>query len=114
MKQYIAARDVVVGDIIAFDTPKQAMTVERLSVATSDGAIGIHCAGETWHGWYPPGNRVPIRARTAGQKLRIALADLIGRIDRGHEYPDAEWAAASRTGVSCEALRRAYDEQHLA
>lgn len=43
MKQYIAARDVVVGDIIAFDTPKQAMTVERLSVATSDGAIGVSC-----------------------------------------------------------------------
>jgi hypothetical protein len=43
-------------------------------------------------------------------KVAQALVDLQQRVARGQEFPDAQWAAASRHNVDPDALADAYDE----
>jgi hypothetical protein len=50
-----------------------------------------------------------IMARTT-RNLSNALEDIVARIERGQEYPDAQWAASQTHGVSGDALQEAYDE----
>lgn len=42
------------------------------------------------------------------QILENALENLCGRIERGQEYPAAEWAVVSLYGVSSDDLSEAY------
>lgn len=44
------------------------------------------------------------------QVLEKALDNLIGRIHRGQEFPDAQWAVTQLYGVNAEELQDAYDE----
>lgn len=38
-----------------------------------------------------------------------ALDYLITLIQSGYEYPDAEWKASQKFGISCDELRELYD-----
>ena len=43
--------------------------------------------------------------------MQQAFEYMISLIESGIEYPDAEWKAASRYGVSCEVLSEMYLEE---
>lgn len=45
------------------------------------------------------------------QRLSKAYAYLLELIEKGVEYPDAEWKAASKFDVASDDLRAMYDEQ---
>lgn len=42
--------------------------------------------------------------------MQQAYDYMISLIDAGVEYPDAEWKAASKFGVSCEVLSEMYSD----
>jgi hypothetical protein len=44
------------------------------------------------------------------QVLEKALENLLGRIARGQEFPDAQWAVTQLYGVNADDLRDAYDD----
>ena len=46
--------------------------------------------------------------------MQHAYDYMISLIDSGIEYPDAEWKAASKFGVSCDDLREMYDSEEKA
>lgn len=63
-RTYIAARNVKEGDTLDFGHRGGVVHIERLSVSQWDGAIGLHGNDESWHAWYPPADRVPVRRKT--------------------------------------------------
>jgi len=42
--------------------------------------------------------------------LEKALDNLVRRIERGQEFPDAQWAVTQLYGISAQELSDAYDE----
>jgi hypothetical protein len=58
---FVHAADIIEGDIVCFGNPKSEVTIERLSVAQCDGAIGMHGNDDTWHAWYPPTDRIRVK-----------------------------------------------------
>ena len=65
MKTFVPANEVREGDVLCFGNPQSEVTIERLSVAECDGAIGLHGNNETWSAWYKPTDRVRIAERAA-------------------------------------------------
>lgn len=57
---FTAASEVRVGDTLCYGNPRSQVTIERLSVARCDGAIGMHAKGDTWACWYQPTDRVRV------------------------------------------------------
>ena len=53
------------------------------------------------------------RPSTNPTKVAAALADLQRRVERGQEFPDAQWSAASQHNVDHQTLADAYDEADL-
>ena len=107
----IFASAVREGDVLSFTSPPTRVTVDRLTVA-ADGRIGIHGNDATWTstGWAPNELVHVVRDSRPPTVLTEAVQQLRMRTARGEEFPDAEWAVARMMGVSCDALRAAYDE----
>lgn len=64
MKKYKFAHEVVVGDTLCFGDPKSRVTIERISKAECDGAIGLYANGGAWSIHYKPTDRVRVLAAT--------------------------------------------------
>lgn len=60
MNQYIPASNVQVGDTLRFGDSRLEITIERISEAQCDGAVGLHGNNETWSSFYKPTDRVPV------------------------------------------------------
>lgn len=109
----IAARAVREGDTMFIPSSRLRVFVDRLSEARSDGRIGIHGNDEAWSAWYAPTERVLVlRDQRPPIVLDEAVDQLRARTAEGQEFPDAEWAVSQRMGVSCDALRAAYDQAY--
>lgn len=46
--------------------------------------------------------------------MQQAYEYMVSLVGSGVEYPDAEWKAASKFGVSCDELREMYDSEEKA
>ena len=49
---------------------------------------------------------------THPEAIQAALRELVSRIGKGQEFPDAAWSVASRRAVDYQALVAAYDDSH--
>ena len=63
MKKFINASEVQVGDTLCFASPRLDVTIERISEARSNGAVGLHAKNDTWSSFYKPTDRVRVLAR---------------------------------------------------
>lgn len=59
MKRYINAAQLKEGDILSYGDGTR-VTVERITEAQCDGAVGIHGNNDTWTSFYKPTDRVRI------------------------------------------------------
>ena len=60
MKKFISANQVKEGDTLCLGNPKQNILIERVTVASSTGSIGLHGNDDTWTAFYGPNHRVRI------------------------------------------------------
>ena len=63
MKQinsFVPVSEIRVGAVLRFGHPSFVIRVERISVAKSDGSIGLHGNDDTWTSFYKPTDRVPV------------------------------------------------------